>query len=440
MLAKLKELPPVLAKLLTLDTTDDMGWKRAAECIEPDERLSQVLIRYMNEVELRDRAEVDTVTRALALVSVPRGIDITLALAFLLFAKKFRPERSEKLDAGHYLRHVLLCAATAKLLAEEFPNARCDPNKVYAVTLLQKIGVLVLWQSLPELYECVLARRASIREKLHVVERLAMRTDHGEIGAVAVNAWGLEGEFEDACRYHLAEDCTEKLSNTVQLGRLACLLCSSLGRDVTRKQETPPMDLSLKDFLRQVQPKLARGDSMAQLRINYGERMALREIDVKALVGYLEQIDDMRFVDDEDDQPIDVAEEEIEELDPLEDLDALLKSEALEEEIAPDPPRTDTAPEVLPGKELNADEVETMVSHARRKHTPRQIIDPMDFVIPGLAQMRRGYPLLGRIQMAGFSCSLMGILLASIFAKDGIPVFMLLTVTSAVWSLVTIPD
>ena len=442
-LAKLKELPPVLANLLALDNTDNMGWKKAAECIEPDPRLTRILIGYMNEVELHDRAEVDSVTRALALVSVPRGIDITLALAFLLFAQRFRPERCEKLDAGHYLRHVLLCAATAKLLAEEFPNAHCDPNRVYAVTLMQKIGVLVLWQSLPELYESVLTRRASIREKLHVVERLAMRTDHGEIGALAMNEWGLLGEFENACRYHLAEDCEETLSNTVQLARLACLLCSAFGRDVTKKQEPPALDMNLKDFLRQVQPKLARGDCMAQLRIKYGERIALREIDVKALFNYIDQVDDMRFVDDEEDEAIDTSEEEMEEFDPLEDVDPLLNAEELEalgRNVAPTSPVPAPEPDILPGEELDADEVETLVYHARSSHSPRHITDPMDFVIPGLAQMRRGLPLLGRIQMAGFCCSLVGILLASMIAKNGVLVFMLLTLTTAVWSLLTIPD
>ena len=100
--------------------------------------------------------------------------------------------------------HSVATGMFLELLAEEVPLE--DEEDAFLAGLFHDVGKLVIAVALPDEYEDILATSALTREPLLEIERQLLQTDHAELGALAVDYWGLGEPIRAAAAHHHAPE------------------------------------------------------------------------------------------------------------------------------------------------------------------------------------------------------------------------------------------
>lgn len=408
-----KPPPQVMLELLSVDHSLKSRWSEIARLFEGDATLCRHVLGYINTQGVFN-GKIESIARAISMLNIERTIEVGLSFSYILWSHKHRLERAEALNARHYLRHVLLVAAVSKLLAQEMPRCEVPPDVAYSTALMQKVGVMGLQFRLPTLYRSILTRQKTTREPLHDVERYVMQTDHGEAGAWLLQSWGLPNHFVESAGQHLQESIDGEFQYLVILNKLACYICTSRSLGVVRKQKELPMELCVRDLLRRVKPELARGDTLGQIMFSLGERIRLRDATVRQIIGYLEDAEDMRFIDDRKS-----TDEE---------------SENEMDESVPAPKEISTPFPSAPSIPKRG----TRQKSVRLKPVRREIV-LWDCIIPGLAQIKYGSYNLGKFQLGSSLSLLLGLIGLGISFHPLAVLFGLGLIFVAIWSLTTFP-
>ena len=423
---KPKDILFSLAGLLHIHNTATLNWADAAKKFEPDELLSRHLLGYISQSGLAG-CQVDSVARAVSLLTVPKVLEIGEAIAFVLWSSRYRLDKAEKLRPKHYLRHVLVTAAVAKILAEELPGLRVRPEEAYGTALMLKVGVMALQLRFPELYSAILTRQRGSEEPLHVLERRVLQTDHAEVGAHLMEIWQLPGSMVEAVRDHLHDDAEDSLCDLTGLCMVACQTTTAVGLGVVKKQEKTEPGLAMRDFLRRTRSQWARGDVHAQLSMYFGERIGLRDADARQILSYIEIAEDMRFVDTDTPEKV----EEPEAAPPVEEEPRAAAPVGLAPKVVRKArPRRDPKP-------TDIDDTPLLTSLPSASSSAE--LSVTEFLVPGLANMRRGSPAIGRTQLVGFCSFTLGGMAVAPASAPFATLFLLGMMLMVLWSLLSFP-
>ncbi len=404
-----KPVPSTMMSLLFMEEKVKSNWPEAAKKFEGDETLCRYVLGYLN-ANVQVSENMTSIARALALLTTYRVLDTALQIGFVLWAEKYRINRAEKLNARHFLRHVLLTANIAKLLAEEMPGLDFEPDRAFAGALLQKVGIMALQYRLPSLYKAILLRQQDTGKPLHEIERFVIQTDHGEIGGSLLQSWGFAEDIADCAGKHLSKDPDSQFGDLTQLCKLATYIASSRGVGVVRNQKVEELEMGVKDMLRRVKPAWARGEPLGPIMLQHGERIQLRNRTVSEILNYIEQMGDMRFVDSDQEQGADSSENILTSMTKVEmdDVPAL------------------NLPELQPRK----------VVRTRRIFRPTV----WDYIVPGLGQMRFGSYHMGRAQLGCFLAFLFGTLGSFAVSLTLTILFVFGMLAMAIWSMASFPN
>ena len=424
-----KKIHPALPDLLMIRNAGTLNWADAAKKFERDEQLCRHILGHATNCGLTAE-KVTSIARAVSLLSVPKILDIGLAIGYVLWTSRFRLDRAEKLDVKRYLRHVLVTAAVAKMLVEELPGMRIHAEEAYAAVLMQKVGIMALQYRFPGLYSAILSRQRESGRPLHEVERQVIQIDHGEVAAHLLQNWKLPASIVETARGHLKDESESQPSELTCIGMMACRITTAVGLGVVKKQDLPEFGLGLRDFLRRVRPQWARGDSLAQMTMYCGERTGLRDIDARQILAYLEMSEDMRYVNDSGPQTEEESGESEEDATPEIEITELTPAVTQSKRTAkPKPP-------VFAPKEID----DTPFLSSRIPSSAFREPSIVDFLIPGLAQIRHGSEATGRVQLVCFSAFTMGSLSVAAVSTALTVLFVFGMVMTAIWSLLTFPN
>jgi putative nucleotidyltransferase with HDIG domain len=194
------------------------------EAIEGDVALAVTVLRLANQVDTRTRGRVESVVKAVEVLS-PEGVHAiaTRARTYDFFQRstlwKGMPER--------FRLHAIATQRAADRLARELSYSARD--RLMVTTLLHDIGKLVLVHAYPG-YPNQVHGEARTPEERVAAERRELGVDHALVGGVLARRWNLPKMLASVIERHHSDDCQGETA----LVRLADMLAHySLGGSIS---------------------------------------------------------------------------------------------------------------------------------------------------------------------------------------------------------------
>ena len=236
---------PVGARLLTeLIASGEADTATVLESLECDAELGEQLLGLINARQ--SDSEIPSLAEAGALVG-PASLCASALSAALARGLRESIGVTEMTDA--LWRLALMTALASRALT--FAASSWDPGEAFLVGLLEKLGALILYDQLPG-YPRVAARFLAGEADLLELEREPLESDHGRIGALVLERWGLPERVLAPLRAHFSIDRARMREPATTRGRIltaAALYARSLTVDGFAC-ETPSLERRVADLVR----------------------------------------------------------------------------------------------------------------------------------------------------------------------------------------------
>ena len=182
----LPALPTVVVELQGALENETSSADRISSIIMQDPALASRLLRLANSAAFNPGREIAAVGSAVQVL----GVRQVRALCIALAVTEALGGDSDVVDESFW-KHSAGVAMVSKALAACLDYDAIPHDELYVGALLHDVGVLVMDRYYPgELVDCSeLADEAGI--PLHTAETIILGTDHGELGGLLLDNWGL---------------------------------------------------------------------------------------------------------------------------------------------------------------------------------------------------------------------------------------------------------
>ena len=204
LVAKVKNLPPVsyaALKLVNLLEQPAVSNDEVVQALKCDNVLTARLLRACNSPYFGLEEPVFSVDQAVFLLGHQQILHIVLTLAF--GSAMVTPLPGYAMEVNELWRHSLVTAISAEIVAAEITEVDIEPPVAFTIGLLHDIGKLVMSQVLTPEIQAEIRRRVE-EDKIPRTEseKIALGTDHSEVGACLLREWRLPEEIVEAVANH----------------------------------------------------------------------------------------------------------------------------------------------------------------------------------------------------------------------------------------------
>jgi len=168
-----------------------------ASIISKDSSLSARLLTMVNSAFYNFPSEIDTISRAVAIVGTKQLSTLSLSASALTAFKDVSPDL---IDMKSFWKHSIACGTLARLISSYKQNALTE--RYFVAGLLHDIGRLVIFQSLSSLASEALVSAGQTNRLLRDTEIERLGFDHAKIGGMMLKKWKFPAILEKAVRYH----------------------------------------------------------------------------------------------------------------------------------------------------------------------------------------------------------------------------------------------
>lgn len=194
----LPSLPQVLLEIQKVIKDPDSSADDLAAVINKDPKLVAAILRLANSAMYSFRTEVDTPSRAVALLGFKQASSLALGTVSLSLFK--RSEGTSVLQVEKFWKHSVACGVIAQEMAKLAGFK--DTERFFVAGMLHDIGLYVIFESDKslglELYE--LARKAG--NSLYDAEMELLGFDHAGLGGVIISDWNFPKSLVVAAAAH----------------------------------------------------------------------------------------------------------------------------------------------------------------------------------------------------------------------------------------------
>ena len=187
--------PPVALQVLQLAQNPDIDLAKVADAVSADPAIAAKIMRIANSAMYARRRQSANLRQAL--ITLGLNATLTLALSFTL-VQALRKTTTDGFDFQAYWRRTVLSAAWGKLIANEVD--RSDAEDIFLASLLQDLGMLVVFKLWPEVYEGIAPFRID-HPRICQHEQNCIGTDHRAIGAALLKIWNMPEHLVRAVRH-----------------------------------------------------------------------------------------------------------------------------------------------------------------------------------------------------------------------------------------------
>jgi diguanylate cyclase (GGDEF)-like protein len=184
--------PPVAMKVLQLAQNPDIDLGKVADAVSTDPAIAAKVMRIANSAMYARRRQSANLRQAL--ITLGLNATLTLALSFTL-VQALKKTSTGGFDFQAYWRRTVLSAAWGKLLASEL--GRRDSEEIFLASLLQDLGMLVVFKLWPEVYEGIAPFKIE-HARICQHEQTCIGTDHRAIGAALLGIWNMPANLVQA--------------------------------------------------------------------------------------------------------------------------------------------------------------------------------------------------------------------------------------------------
>ncbi|SMF09246.1 HDOD domain-containing protein [Desulfovibrio gilichinskyi] len=193
----LPSLPQVLIQIQNVINDPDSSASDLAEVISMDPKLVAAILRLANSAMFNFRTEVDTPTRAVALLGFKQAGSLALGTVSLSL---FKRSKNAVLEVEKFWKHSIACGIIAQEIARAVKLG--DPERFFVSGLLHDIGLYVLFESEKSLAVELVRLANESAESLYDAERELLGFDHAILGGVIIKDWSFPRSLVIAAAGH----------------------------------------------------------------------------------------------------------------------------------------------------------------------------------------------------------------------------------------------
>ncbi len=222
----LPTLSTVASTLINITGKEETTTYDISKLIAQDVSLSTKILKVVNSSFYNFPNEVGTIQQAVAILGTNAVRSLVLSFSFLNLE---RPRHGTGFNYEQFWEQSLASAVAAKLIMAKVSSDR-DPEDVFTVSLLQKLGKLIFASAYRELYDELLNEAEGSEKRLQQLEEERIGANHAFIGGEAARHWNFPESLTIPIAYHHdPESYTGKdsqLRTAIQVAHLASLVAN----------------------------------------------------------------------------------------------------------------------------------------------------------------------------------------------------------------------
>ncbi len=194
---ELVSLPEIFYQIEAVINNPRSSAFQIAEVISKDPNLSAKLLRIVNSAFYGFPKQVDTISRAVALVGSDQLHLLTLGTSVIAL---FRDIPSALMNMGWFWEHSLACGITARLIAsyKNFLNI----EQLFISGLLHDLGKLIIFRNHPREASAALTQAGRAESFHYLMEQTFLGFDHLQVGLALAEKWKLPLSLQQAIGGH----------------------------------------------------------------------------------------------------------------------------------------------------------------------------------------------------------------------------------------------
>ena len=196
--ARLVSLPDVYIRLKAVLDDPNANLADVADVVGNDPAMTARLLRIVNSAYFGLGSQIDTVSRAVALLGTQEVHDLVLAASV---AQSFEGMSNEVMDMQKFWRRSVVCAITGRELAV-LANV-LDGERLFVAGLLRDIGHLFIYQLAPQKAQQAIELATTQGTPLYKAERAVLGIDYARVGADLMRQWQLSQSLWEPTQYHI---------------------------------------------------------------------------------------------------------------------------------------------------------------------------------------------------------------------------------------------
>lgn len=196
---EIQSLPEIYTRVTRVIEHPNSSSDEIAKIVMEDPGLSTRLLKLVNSSLFSFPGEIDTISRAIALVGTQQLRDLATATCVI---EMFEDVTSDFANMQAYWNHCLGTAVCARLLA-----AYCEEENIercFVAGLLHDIGSIVIYLRGGKKLKRMIARCESDKQLITAAERATFGFDHTDVGRELLVLWGLPSVLQEAVGNHHA--------------------------------------------------------------------------------------------------------------------------------------------------------------------------------------------------------------------------------------------
>lgn len=175
-------------------TAEDMG-----KVISQDPALVVRMLKIANSAYYGLSTEVDTITRAIAILGTNKIRDLVLSTST---SQAFEGIPNNLITMQDFWHHSLYCGLLAQILSKK--SKKANTESIFIAGLLHDIGQLLMFNQLPEKsHEAILLLMEGTEDlETFEAERHVFGFDHMQVGAELIKNWKLSPVLQECVEFH----------------------------------------------------------------------------------------------------------------------------------------------------------------------------------------------------------------------------------------------
>ena len=240
---ELVSLPEIFYQIEAVINNPRSSAFQIAEVISKDPGLSAKLLRIVNSAFYGFPKQVDTISRAVALVGSDQLHLLTLGTSVIAL---FRDIPSTLMNMGWFWKHSLACGIAARLIAsyKNFLNI----EQLFISGLLHDLGKLIIFKNHPREASAALSQARKSESFHYLMEQAFFGFDHLQVGLALADKWKLPLSLQQAIGGH-HDPLKYPPSADAAVVNLADNLVNALGYGTSGEHLVAPRVVAVCEFL-----------------------------------------------------------------------------------------------------------------------------------------------------------------------------------------------
>lgn len=234
---KLPTFPAIALKIIEAVKTEDTSMSELTKIVSSDPALVARVLKISNSSFYSLPQKVDSIQKALTILGTETLKNIALSFVIVNWMKT---GNGESFNYETFWKRAVTSAVAADLISSAINHHSDD---IFITALLQDIGIVILYLSMPEDYMRVFDEKRVTALPVAEVEKKMFGYDHQEVGARILEKWGLpEAIYAPIAFHHNSKNSPASFSIKTQVlwlaGRMSSIYhgarCAEQLKDIHR--------------------------------------------------------------------------------------------------------------------------------------------------------------------------------------------------------------